>query len=418
MPSGVAAAQTRNVALLAACQALLFTNNSTLIALNGLAGYALAPHKSLATVPVTGWVVGAAATTFFASLLMKRIGRRAGFTFGAAVGIVGALICAGALAAGSFWLFCLGTTVFGVYNAFGQYYRFAAADVATHDFKARAISYVVAGGLVGGIVGPTLSRFTVDLLPTAYLGAYLVLIAFLVAAIVLLRLLEIPPPTAAEAEARGRPLAVLAVQPAFVVAVLCAAVSYGVMNLLMTATPLAMGVCGHPYSAAALVISSHVVGMFGPSFFTGSLIRRFGVLNVMLAGVLVNLVCIAIALAGIGIAHFWWSLVLLGVGWNFLFVGATALLTETYHPAEKAAAQGANDLCIFLVMVTSSLASGIILETNGWQTLNYAAIPFVLAMGAAILWLWRKGRGSPAAADGPAPGAQAGPGKDTQWKPG
>ena len=394
----VAASQKKNVALLAACQALLFTNNSTLIALNGLAGYALAPDKSLATAPVTGWVIGAAATTFFASLLMKRIGRRAGFTLGACVGIVGALICVAALAVADFWLFCLGTTVFGVYNAFGQYYRFAAADVATHDFKAKAISYVLAGGLVGGIIGPMLSRFTIDLLPTAYLAAYLTLIGFLVLVLVVLRFLEIPPPTAAEAKERGRPLAEIAAQPAFVVAVLSAAFSYGVMNLLMTATPLAMGVCGHPYAAAATVISSHVVGMFAPSFVTGSLIKRFGVLNMMLIGVLVNLVCIGVALAGVEVANFWWSLVLLGVGWNFLYIGATALLTETYHPAEKAKAQGANDLFIFLTMATSSFSSGMILERNGWQTLNYAAIPFVLAMGVAVLWLMTKRRGMVVAA--------------------
>ena len=170
------------------------------------------------------------------------------------------------------------------------------------------------------------------------------------------------------------------------------------MNLLMTATPLAMGVCGHPYAAAATVISSHVVGMFAPSFVTGDLIKRFGVLDVMLAGVAVNLVCIGVALAGIEVAHFWWALVLLGVGWNFLYIGATTLLTETYRPAEKAKAQGANDLCILLVMATSSFSSGMILERNGWQTLNYAAIPFVLAMGVAVLWLMTKRRGAVAAA--------------------
>jgi MFS family permease len=387
-----ARSQNKNVALLAACQALLLTNNSTLIALNGLAGYALAPHKSLATLPVTGWVIGAAATTYFASLLMKRVGRRDGFTLGAGTGIVGALICAAALAAKSFWLFCLGTTVFGVYNAFGQYYRFAAADAATHDSKAKAISYVLAGGLVGGIIGPSLSRFTIDLLPTTYLAAYLALIGFLVLAIVLLRFLEIPAPTGAEAREGGRSLAAIATQPAFVVAVLCGALSYGVMNLMMTATPLAMSVCGHPYAAAAAVISSHVVGMFAPSFVTGSLIKRFGVLNVMLAGVAVNLVCIGVALAGVEVANFWWALVLLGVGWNFLYIGATALLTETYHPAEKAKAQGANDLFILATMATSSFSSGMILETNGWQSLNYAAIPFVLAMGVAVVWLITKRR--------------------------
>ena len=393
-----ARSQNKNVALLAACQALLLTNNSTLIALTGLAGYALAPHKSLATVPVTGWVIGAAATTYSASLLMKRVGRRDGFTLGAGAGIVGALICAAALAVKSFWLFCLGATVFGVYNAFGQYYRFAAADAATPDFKAKAISYVLAGGLVGGIIGPSLSRFTVDLLPTTYLAAYLALIGFLALAIVLLRFLEIPAPTGAEAKERGRPLAAIVAQPAFVVAALCGAFSYGVMNLMMTATPLAMSVCGHPYAAAAMVISSHVVGMFAPSFVTGSLIKRFGVLNVMLAGVAVNLVCIGVALAGVEVANFWWALVLLGVGWNFLYIGATALLTETYHPAEKAKAQGANDLFILVTMATSSFASGVILETNGWQTLNYAAIPFVLASGVAVLWLITKRRGVVAAA--------------------
>ncbi len=390
--------QRRNVAVLAACQALLLTNNSILIAVNGLAGYALAADKSLATLPVTGWVVGAALTTYFASLLMKRIGRRAGFTVGALIGIVGAAICAVALSIGSFWLFCFGATVFGAYNAFGQYYRFAAADAATPDFKARAISYVLAGGLVGGIVGPATSRFTVEWLPTTYLAAYLSLIGFMVLVPVLLRFLDIPEPTAAESAERGRPLAQIVVQPAFIVAVLAAAFGFGVMNLLMTATPLAMGVCGHPYGAAATVISAHVVGMFAPSFVTGDLIRRVGVLNVMLWGVVLNLVCIGVALAGVEVAHFWWALVLLGVGWNFMFIAATALLTETYHPAEKAKVQGLNDLLIFITMATSSFASGMILERNGWQTLNYAAIPFVAAVGVAAVWLIMKQKSAVATA--------------------
>jgi MFS family permease len=390
----LAAKQRWNVAVLAACQALLFTNNSILIAVNGLAGYALAADKSLATLPVTGWVVGSALTTYFASLLMKRIGRRGGFTVGALTGIAGALICAAALALGSFWLLCAGTLVFGAYNAFGQYYRFAAADAATGDFKARAISYVLAGGLVGGIIGPATSRFTVDWLPTVYLATYLSLIGFILLVLVLLRFLDIPEPTVAESGERARPLARIVAQPAFIVAVLAAAFGFGVMNLLMTATPLAMGVCGHPYTAAAGVISAHVVGMFAPSFVTGDLIRRFGVLTVMLCGVALNLVCIGVALAGIEVAHFWWSLVLLGVGWNFVFIAATALLTETYHPAEKARVQGLNDLVIFVTMATTSFASGMILERNGWQTLNYAAIPFVAAVGLAAVWLAVRRRGA------------------------
>lgn len=382
----------KNVIVLAICQALLFTNNATVIALHGLAGYALAPDKSLATLPVTGWVIGAAATTFFASLLMKRVGRRAGFTFGASVGILGALIASTAIYLGDFWLFCAGTVVFGVYNAFGQYYRFAAADATPIDYKPRAISLVLAGGLIGGIVGPALSRYTVAVLPVQYLGAYLSLVAFLLLVIVVLRWLDIPPPTEAEVREPARPLALIIRQPRFIVAVLAAAFSYGVMNLLMTATPLAMGLCGHPYGATALVISSHVVGMFAPSFFTGHLIKRYGVLQVMLAGVALNLICVGIALAGIDVANFWLALVLLGVGWNFLYIGGTALLTETYRPSERARAQGLNDMLIFLVMASSSLAAGLLLERNGWNVINWLAVPFIAGIGLPIAWLMMRPR--------------------------
>jgi MFS family permease len=379
--------QQRNVAVLSACQALLLANSSALVALNGVAGYALAADKSLATLPVTGWVVGGAVTTLLASQLMQRVGRRRGFTVGALTGIAGALLCAAALALHHFWLFCFGTLVFGVYNAFGQYYRFAAADAATPAFRPRAISLVLAGGLVGGIVGPTTSRYTAHLLPTTYLAAYLALILFIGLVLVLLRYLEIPAPGRSEAAQRPRPLAAIARQPAFAVAVFASALGYGIMNLLMTATPLAMGICGHPYSAATTVISAHVIGMFAPSFVTGDLIRRFGVLGVMLCGVAINLACIGIALAGVEVAHFWWSLLLLGVGWNFLFIGATTLLTDTYSPSERAKAQGVNDMAIFVTMAVSSLGSGMILERDGWQTLNHVALPFVLLVGAAILWL-------------------------------
>lgn len=382
----------RNVVVLATCQALLFTNNSTLIALNGLVGYQLSPVKSLATLPVTGWVIGAALTTFFASLLMKRVGRRAGFMFGTSVGIVGASICATAIYLGHFWLFCFGTMVFGVYNAFGQYYRFAAADTGSIEFRSRAISYVVAGGLVGGILGPTTSRFTKDLLPTAYLGAYLTLILILIVVMVVLTQLRIPAPGDREAHEGGRPLLQIMMQPAYIVAVMAAAFGYGIMNLLMTATPLAMGICGHPYSAAATVISWHVIAMFAPSFFTGNLVKRFGALNMMMAGVGLNLACVAIAVAGVDVANFWLSLVLLGLGWNFLFISGTTLLTETYRPEERAKAQGANDLTIFIVMATSSFTSGMVLEASGWNTLNYLAVPFIAAIALAVIWLMLRRR--------------------------
>ncbi|TMH39065.1 MAG: MFS transporter, partial [Betaproteobacteria bacterium] len=365
----------KNVAVLATCQALLFTNNSTAIALNGLAGYALAADKALATLPVTAWVIGGALSTLPASLLMKRIGRRAGFTVGALMGMVGASICSAALYLESFWLFCFGTMVFGVYNAVAQYYRFAAADAASSDFKAKAISLVLAGGLVGGIVGPETSKLTVDLLATHYLGAYLALIGFLVLVVLVVQWLDIPVSAATAHGEPTRPLAQIMVQPVFVVAVLAAAIAYGVMNLLMTATPLAMGLCGHPYSAAATVIGWHVIGMFGPSFFTGSLIKRFGVLQVMAAGALLLYVVVAIALSGISVPHFWFALVLLGVGWNFLYIGGTTLITEACTPPERAKTQGANDLIIFVVMATSSFSSGLLLEKSGWQMLNYLALP-------------------------------------------
>jgi MFS family permease len=382
----------RNVGVLAACQALLFTNNATLIAINGLAGLSLAPYAALATLPVTCWVLGGAIATMPASFHMKRVGRQRGLTMGVLWGVAGALICAAAIWMRSFWLLCFGTLVWGAYNAYGQYYRFAAADVSTPDNRATAISLVLAGGLVGGILGPSTSRFTVDLVGPQFMGAYLGLIVFALATMVLLRFVRIPTPSLAERSAAGRPLAEIARQPKFIVAVLCGAVGYGVMNFLMTSTPIAMQVCGHPYGDAAFVISSHVVAMFAPAFVTGRLMRTFGVLPVMLAGVALNLGAIAVAFAGIAVANFWWSMVLLGVGWNFLYIGGTTLLTETYRPEERAKAQGANDQAIFIVMAISSLTSGATVTTAGWEQVNLWALPLVALMAAAIIWFWMRQR--------------------------
>ena len=377
----------RNVGLLAACQAMLFTNNTTLIAINGLAGLALAPHVALATLPVTCWVLGGALGTMPASFHMKRVGRQRGLSMGTLWGVVGALLAAAAIGLQSFWMLCFATLVWGVYNAYGQYYRFAAADVSTPDFKATAISLVLAGGIVGGLLGPTLSRWTIDLAGPPFMSAYLALIVFAVATMVILRFIRVPDPTDAERAAVGRPLGEIAAQPKFIVAVLAGAIGYGVMNFLMTSTPIAMRACGHPYSDAATVISWHVVGMFAPSFFTGGLIRRAGVLPVMLAGALLNLVAIGIALAGLEVAHFWWSLVILGVGWNFLYIGGTTLLTETYRPEEKAKAQGANDQAIFIMMAISSLSSGAAVTTGGWERVNLFALPMVALVAIALGWL-------------------------------
>jgi MFS family permease len=376
----------RNVALLAACQALLFANNTTLFTINALTGLALAPHPSLATLPMTCWVLGGALATMPASFHMKRVGRQRGLSLGTAWGVAGALGCAAAVWLQSYWLLCAATLLYGVFNAYGQYYRFAAADTAPPDYRATAISLVLAGGLVGGVIGPASSRLTVELLQPKFLAAYIGLIVFVLAATLLLQFIRIPNPTAAERAATGRPLREVAAQPKFIVAVLSAAIGYGVMNFLMTSTPIAMYVCGLSYGDTALVISSHVVGMFAPSFFTGHLIRRFGVLKVMLVGALLNAATIAIALGGISVAHFWWSLVVLGIGWNFLYIGGTTLLTETYRPEERAKAQGAMDQSIFIMMAVSSFSSGLTVTSAGWTRVNLLALPLIAVVVTALLW--------------------------------
>ena len=387
----------KNVALLAGCQAMLFTNNVTLISLAALAGFSLADNKMLSTLPATAYVVGAALTTLPASFFMRRFGRQTGFQVGTTMGIVGAAICCIALWLRSFWLLCAGVMVLGVYNAFGQYYRFAAADAASYDFKAKAISLVLTGGLLGGIIGPEMSKHTRDMFAVPFLGAYASLIVFCLITMTLLAFIRIPEPSVAERKEPVRPLAQIMAQPAFIVAVTGSALGYGVMNLLMTATPLAMGLCGHAYNSAALVIEWHVIGMFAPAFFTGSLIRRFGVLGVMLSGVALEALCVGIALSGMQVANFWWALTLLGVGWNFLYVGGTTLLTDCYRPSEKAKAQGMHDFLVFLTTATSSFSSGLLMHRNGWAVLNYAAVPVLALVGAAICWLALRQRSALAA---------------------
>jgi MFS family permease len=382
-----------NIGLLVACQAMLLTNNATLIAINGLAGLALAPSASLATLPVTCWILGGALTTMQASKYMKRVGRKAGLIHGCGIGVIGALICAGAVWQANFWLLCFGALVFGGFNAFGQYYRFVASEVATPDFRATAVSLVMAGGLVGGVLGPTTSRLTVDLIAPRFTGAYLALILFALITVALLSRLKLPPPSAADQAATGRPLAQIAAQPTYIVAVMAGAIGYGVMNFLMTSTPIAMGVCGHAYGDAATVISSHVVAMFAPSFVTGTLIKRFGVLPVMGAGAALNLAAIGVALAGIAVANFWWSLVLLGVGWNFLYIGGTTLLTQSYRPEERSQAQGANEFAIFAMMTLSSLASGMIVTNAGWDKVNFAALPLIAVVITALVVLGIRQKG-------------------------
>lgn len=384
------------ILILAVCQGLLLTHGVSMIAVTGLAGRELAPDAGLATLPLTTYVIGGALTTLPAAFFMRRYGRRAGFSLGTLLGCIGALICAAGVATRSFPLLCLGTVVCGSYTAFGQQYRFAAADAAEPSWKSRAISLTLAGGILGGVLGPWASTQTRHLLAPAYLGTYLSLALVALLALLLVSRLEIPPLTAAERATSGRPLPEIARQPAWLLAVLSAATGYGIMNLLMTATPLAMDICRHPYADTAFVLEWHVIGMFAPSFFTGDLIRRYGVLAVIGTGTALMAGCIAIALAGVSLMHFWWALLLLGVGWNFMYIGGTTLLTETYRPEEKAKAQGSNDFIVFAVQGITSLSSGLLISRQGWETLNIFALPAVaLTALATAAYAWRRRRGSP-----------------------
>jgi MFS family permease len=379
----------RNVFLLILCQGLLFVNNTTMVAVNGLVGFALAPSAALATIPVTTYVIGSALASAPIARMMRRRGRRIGFSIGALFGMLGISLAALGAHYRLFWLVCLGTMVVGVYNACGQLYRFAAAEVAPPSFKERAISYVMAGGILGGVVGPNLAKYSKDLLSVAFAGSYATLVLFALVALVVIQFIRFPTQTAAEKAGGGRPLATIMRQPAFIVAALSATVGFGVMNLLMTATPLAMQICTHPFSDAALVLEWHVIGMFAPSFFTGSLIKRFGVLNIIFVGVLLMFGCVAFALHGNDVMHFLVALFALGVGWNFMFIGGTTLLTETYRPEERNRVQGANDFLVFLTMATSSFASGALVTTKGWELLNIGSLPFLVIVSVGILWLAR-----------------------------
>ena len=394
----------RNILLLAVAQGFLLTNGVTLVAVNGLVGVALAPTLWLATFPVTAYVIGAALTTLPAAFFMKRHGRRAGFMLGSTLGMAGALTSAYAVSIGSFWTLCAGTVLAGAYNAFGQQYRFAAADTAAPTGKSRAISLTLAGGILGGVFGPWASTHTRHLLEPAYLGTYLSLAAIALAALALVGRLDIAPLTAAQRSHSGRPLGEIARQPAFLLAVLAAATGYGVMNLLMTATPLAMDLCTLSYDDTALVLEWHVIGMFAPSFFTGALIKRWGVLKVIGLGTALIAASIGVVLGGAAVANFWLGLFLLGIGWNFMFIGGTTLLTETYRAEEKAKAQGSNDFVVFAVQGISSLSSGILISRQGWETLNVFALPFVaFAAAATLAYGWRRRTAAPTAAAHPEP---------------
>jgi len=378
----------RPLLLLAICQGLFLTNNVVFIAINGLVGLSLAPLGWMATLPVMGYVVGGALSTGLVARTQARYGRQASFQIGLVVALLSALLCAWAAWHHDFWLLVVATVVAGYYSANGQLYRFAAAELAAPAYREKAVSLVLAGGLIGAIIGPNLAKYTRNLLATPFAGAYLALAAVAVLAMGLMAFVRFPAvPAAQKSSAGGRPLREIVRQPLFFVAAVGAALGYGVMNLLMAATPLAMQVCGFPFDDAALVLQWHVIGMFAPGFFTGHLIKRFGTLTIMGVGVLLNALCIAIALTGVDLHQFLVALFLLGVGWNFLFTGSTTLALQAYRPEEKDRAQAAINFSVFAVMALTSFASGALVTTQGWQLLNLGSLLPVALTGAALLWL-------------------------------
>ncbi len=378
----------RHLLLLALCQGFFLTNNVVFIAINGLVGLSLAPLGWMATLPVTGYVVGGALSAPLVAATQSRFGRKRSFQFGLVIAALSAALCAYAATTKNFWLLVIATVIAGFYNANAQLYRFAGPELAAPAYKERAISLVLAGGVIGAFAGPNLATATRMLLPVPFAAAYLALVAVALASLAVLSLIRFPVHKApAPGSSSGRPLAEIVRQPVFIVAVAAAALGYGVMNLLMAATPIAMQVCGLPFSDAALVLEWHVLGMFVPSFFTGHVIRRVGVLPVMVAGVLLNLVCIAIALSGVELMQFLVALFALGVGWNFLYVGGTTLLTEAYRPEERIKTQGAMDFCVFTTMALTSFASGALVTTRGWEVLNRGSLLPVALIAAALVWL-------------------------------
>lgn len=378
----------RNLLLLALCQGLFLTNNVVFIAINGLVGLSLAPQGWLATLPVTGYVVGSAASTALVARLQSRFGRKRSFQIGLVVGACTAALCAYAAARQNFWLLVVATVVAGFYAANASLYRFAGPELVAPALRERAVSLVLAGGIVGAFAGPNLASATRLLLPVPFAGAYLSLVGVALLSLAALSLIRFEPHVAPRVGAdSGRTLREIARQPMFITAVAASALGYGVMNLLMAATPIAMAQCKHPFESAALVLEWHVLGMFLPSFVTGHLIRRFGELPIMAIGALLNFACVAVALSGVDLMQFLVALFLLGVGWNFLYTGGSTLLLRAYRPEEKNKAQGAMDFCVFATMAASSFASGALITTQGWTWLNAGSLVPLALVVVAIAWL-------------------------------
>ncbi|WP_043159900.1 MFS transporter [Bradyrhizobium sp. Ai1a-2] len=375
-----------NVLRLAAAQALTGANSAVIFATGSIVGATLAPSVALATVPLSMYVLGLAAGTLPTGAISRAYGRRTAFIIGTGCGALTGVLGAFAILRGAFWLFCLATFLGGLYGAVAQSYRFAAADGASREFRPRAVSWVMAGGVFAGVLGPQLVQWTMDIWPPFLFAFSFVVQAFVaLVAMAVLAGVDAPKPAAVDLHG-GRPLLEIARQPRFIAAALCGIIAYPMMNLVMTSAPLAMKMCGLSVSDSNFAIQWHIIAMYGPSFFTGSLIARFGAPRIVALGLLLEALAATIGLSGLTTPHFWATLIVLGVGWNFGFVGASALVLETHRPQERNKVQAFNDFLVFGTMAIGSFSSGQLLANYGWSAVNLVVFPPVV-LGLVVLWI-------------------------------
>ncbi len=381
-----------SVYLLALCQALMMSSTSLLITASALVCLTLTPDKSLVTLPLSLQFFGLMLTSMPASILMGKLGRKKGFLIGTLFGITGASLLVYAVFNDLFWLFAVGSFLIGIFNGFGIYYRFAAVDMVSEENRPKAISYVMVGGVIAAFVGPNLANFGRSMFPEEpFAGGFVYATIIYALVFMVISFIKFPDAISQKTlEEVPRPLSRISRQPMFIVAVICGMLGYAIMSYLMTATPLAMKHHAHGFGDTAFVIQWHVLAMFAPSFFTGNIIQKFGVLNVILVGALLAIVTVVTNLLGQTVWHFWAALFALGVSWNFLFIGATSLLTQTYRPEEKAKAQGFNDFVVFTLVTIASLSAGMLQHKLGWAMVNYGALPFIMIILISVVWLKMK----------------------------
>lgn len=385
----------RAIYLLSICNGFLFINQSLLITISALIGYQLADDKRWSTLPLALQFAAVMVTTVPASLFMGRFGRQAGFLVGNTLGIIGSGIALYSLFNTSFEVFCVATICFGMFAAFANYYRFTAAELVNEDQKSVAISWVMAGGVIAALIGPNLANWSSKVFDTQpFAGPFAVLIIVYMLSIAVVMAARLPRPNNVVSTEPVRSLGNIVTQPVFVVAVVCQMLGYGTMNLVMTATPLAIQARGMGMDSTALVIQWHVFAMFAPSFFTGSIIKKIGLIPVLIAGVVAGLIVVGINLTGETRAHFVLALILLGISWNFLFVGGTTLLTEAHRPAEKSRTQAVNDLMVFSTVTLTALSAGALHHQFGWRVINFTVLPLYAITAAAIFWLYKLQKGS------------------------